>query len=166
MFQLRKLLIFFLFALSLTLVGCGDQAKPAKVSKFEKWDPSLKEGKGDWAAYDQKERFKYKFCNTIKFRLTLDVNLAENEQLMFSTEREAGWVKEMKFSPKSIVGPKKGPVEVILSFHFPDMEPWGQPPKQAKGDYEVDVQAVTSTTDTDMVEKGRESVKILVNVDN
>ncbi len=158
--------MILLCAVSLLILGCEDKQKPVSVSKFEKWDPTKNEGKGDWVAYDQKERFKHKFCTTIKFKLTLDVDITKDEQITFSTEKKAGWTKEMTFDPKSIDGPKKGKVEVLISLHFPDVEPWDQPPNKAKGDYEIEVQAVTVTTDTNVTEKGRVSVKIPINVDN
>jgi hypothetical protein len=40
----------------------------------------------------------------------------------------------------------------------------GQPPKTAKGDYTIEVDAAVVTTDADMTEKGRDSVKIQINV--
>ena len=167
MFALRVVAAITL--ISLLTASCQEGKKETqnsvKVNKFEKWDPTKNDEKGDWVAYDQKERLKYKPYNTIKFRLTLDVNITKDEQALFNTV-PPGWIKEVKFDPKSIVGPKNGKVEVVVSVHFPDLEPWGEGEKKATGDYTIQVDIATVTTDADMTEKGRDSVKIQINVDN
>ena len=101
MLKARKLSALILVVISSILIfesGCQEPQKGSqrvKTDKMERWIPPTDDNKGKWVEYDQKESLKGKFCNTLKFKITFDVNLPKDEQTLFSTE-PPGWIMHVR----------------------------------------------------------------------